>query len=65
MLEFGDSFLMPLSFDEVIYIVEVLFVVKEFFGNTRLEKPTGDFIRFTLTMVLLCLLYTSPSPRDS
>ena len=43
---------MLLCFDKVMHIVEVLCVVKEFFGNAGFEEATGDFIGFTFTVVL-------------
>ena len=44
-------------------VITVLAIFLTLFFKIRMNIPTGELV-FSSTLVLICLLYTSPSPRD-
>ena len=49
------------AFRQEVYLALILVPAAFFVGNTALEKA---LLIASIMLVLICLLYTSPSPRD-
>ena len=56
------SFSFPLEYFNAVILILITFPIAK--KAKSMKIPVGDFFTIDLSLTYLCLLYTSPSPRD-